>query len=100
MNWMAVVGLLASPLYLLPGIAAAPPRVRVPAPVSPPARHAPHPGPAPAAEVHHVVVALALRDRDALDDFLRDVRDPTSPRYHRFLTPAEFDARHAPTAAD
>ena len=47
----------------------------------------------------HVVVGLALRDRDGLEAFLADVQDRRSPRFGRFLTPAEFAAAHAPTPA-
>src|SRR5258706_8267823 len=49
---------------------------------------------------HHVVVGLALHDRESLDAFLVDVHDPASPRYHRFLTQAEFNALYAPTKAE
>src|SRR5207244_2882931 len=38
--------------------------------------------------------------RQDLDVFVRAVRDPASPSYRRFLTPAQFDALHAPTAED
>src|SRR5215472_8077850 len=51
-------------------------------------------------ERHHVVVGLALHDRDALESFLADVHDPASPRYHRFLTQAEFNELHAPTEGE
>jgi len=54
-------------------------------------------GRAPAAEKHRVVVSLDLRDRGALEAFLADVQDPSSPRYRRFMTQDEFNALHAPT---
>src|SRR6185369_14732812 len=57
-------------------------------------------GRASPADRHHVVVGLELRDRDGLDAFLADVQDPASPRYHQFLTQAEFNARHAPLETD
>jgi len=53
-------------------------------------------GPLPIPEVHQVVVGLALRNRDELEAFLGDVQDRTSPNYHRFLTPEEFNAHFAP----
>jgi kumamolisin len=56
-------------------------------------------GRAPGSERHRVVVALDLRNRAALEAFLADVQDPTSPRYQQFLTQDEFDSLHAPTAA-
>jgi subtilase family serine protease len=54
-------------------------------------------GPVPKLERHRVVVGLTLRNPAGLDAFLRDVQDPASPRYHRFLTPQEFNALYAPT---
>ena len=57
-------------------------------------------GRAPTAERHHVVVSLDVRDRAALEAFLADVQDPASPRYHAFLSQAEFDALYAPTPAE
>jgi kumamolisin len=68
--------------------------------VSPLAAQAADLGPAPASETHRIVISLALRDREALDAFLRDVRDPGSPSYRRFLTRDQFDALHAPTVED
>ncbi|WP_434633604.1 S53 family peptidase [Chromobacterium sp. CV08] len=46
-----------------------------------------------------VTVALHLRDRDAAARYLQEVHTPASPNYHRFLSPAEFRARFAPTDA-
>ena len=54
-------------------------------------------GPAPAEAPTTVLVSLALRGRTSLERFLQDVQDPTSPRYHRFLTQRQFVAHHAPT---
>jgi len=45
-------------------------------------------------------VALKLRDEAGLNSFLAQVSNPSSPQYHHFLTPAQFNARYAPTAAD
>ena len=68
--------------------------------VSPRLRDAVDVGRAPASERHKVVVALDLRNREALEAFLADVQDPASPRYQQFLTQDEFNARFAPTEAD
>ena len=54
-------------------------------------------GPAPAEAPTTVLVSLALRGRTALERFLQDVQDPTSPRYHRYLEQRRFVAHHAPT---
>ncbi|HEX4704582.1 MAG TPA: S53 family peptidase [Pseudonocardiaceae bacterium] len=45
-------------------------------------------------------VALKLRDEAGLNSFISQVGDPTSSMFHHFLTPAQFNARYAPTAAD
>jgi kumamolisin len=45
-------------------------------------------------------VVLPVRDEAGLKTLLRDVYDPTSFAYHRFLTPAEFTERFGPTQAD
>jgi kumamolisin len=65
--------------------------------VSPRVRESMDLGPVPKSERHRVVVGLALRNRAGLDAFLRDVQDPASPRYQRFLTQEEFNALYAPT---
>jgi hypothetical protein len=44
--------------------------------------------------------ALKLRNVTQLKQFLRDVQNPYSPRYHKFLTPAQFTAQYGPTQAD
>jgi subtilase family serine protease len=45
-------------------------------------------------------VTLKLRDRAGLDSLLAAQQDPSSPQYHRWLTPDEFNARFGPTDAD
>ena len=42
-------------------------------------------------------VTLALRNTTALDQLLRDQQDPTSPRYHQWLTPGQFTAQFGPS---
>src|SRR5213593_4768401 len=54
-------------------------------------------GPAPSEARTTVLVSLAVRGRAALARFVEDVQDPSSPRYHRFLTQKQFVAHHAPT---
>ncbi|MDE1715361.1 protease pro-enzyme activation domain-containing protein, partial [Chromobacterium amazonense] len=46
-----------------------------------------------------VTLALNLRDRDAATRYLQEAHSPASPNYHKFLTPAEFRARFAPSDA-
>jgi subtilase family serine protease len=45
-------------------------------------------------------LSLKLHDQQALERFLADVQNPASPQYHRFLTPAQFNAEFGPTPAD
>ena len=45
----------------------------------------------------NVLVSLKLRNAAQLDAFLRDVRDPASAQYHKFLTPQQFAAQYGPT---
>src|SRR5215469_11018654 len=45
-----------------------------------------------------ISVGLALNNQDELDSLLRDLYNPASPRFHQFLTPAEFAAAFGPTA--
>ena len=47
----------------------------------------------------HVIVSLNHRNADQLQSFLQDVNLPGSPSYHKFLTPAQFKAKYAPTDA-
>jgi len=44
-------------------------------------------------------IELGLTNQEALDQLLRDQQDPSSPRYHQWLTPKEFAARFGPTSS-
>ncbi len=48
----------------------------------------------------HLTMALPLRNRPALTNFLRQLYDPQRPEYHHYLTPEQFSARFGPTEAD
>jgi subtilase family serine protease len=61
---------------------------------------APLVGQLPATQSIHFDMVLALRDREGLQNFVREVNDPTSPSYHQFLTPQEFTARFGPSQED
>ncbi len=56
-------------------------------------------GSVPAGRVLHVGLSLASRDQAGADAAVRDVYDLTSPRYHRFFTPDEWDERFGPDPA-
>ncbi len=43
-------------------------------------------------------VYLPLQHHDQLEDLLNSLHNPDSPSYHKWLTPAEFNARFAATA--
>jgi len=45
-------------------------------------------------------LALPLRNRPQLDQLLRDLYDPSSSKYHHFLTSAQFTAQFGPSQAD
>jgi len=45
-------------------------------------------------------MVMPLRDRTALQSFLRQQYDPSSAFYHQFLTPQEFTARYGPSQED
>jgi Pro-kumamolisin, activation domain/Viral BACON domain len=57
-------------------------------------------GALPESQQLRIVIGLPLRNRVALDALLKELYDPTSPQYRKFLTPAEFTAQFGPTEAD
>jgi len=61
---------------------------------------APSVGRLPAAQSMRIVLVLPLRNQEALDSFLKDLYDPASPAYRRFLSVEEFTARFGPTQED
>jgi xanthomonalisin len=52
-----------------------------------------------ASQVLHVVVSLKLRNQAALDSFIATLAQPGTPVSSRAMVPGQFDAQHAPTAA-
>ncbi len=47
-----------------------------------------------------LVLVLPLRNQAALDDFLRQLYNPSSPSYRKLLTVKEFTAMFGPTQED
>ncbi len=47
-----------------------------------------------------LAVGLRLRNRDELRQLLKELADPTSPNFRRFLSPAQFTERFGPSEAD
>jgi subtilase family serine protease len=48
----------------------------------------------------NLAIGLPLRNQAALDELLRQLYDPASTNFHKFLLPAEFAARFGPTEED
>ncbi len=59
----------------------------------------PAPAAAVAAPAVDFIVSLPLRNQAELETLVINQSDPRSPLYHHFLTPAQFRAGYAPTAA-
>jgi subtilase family serine protease len=54
----------------------------------------------PATDQLSISIALPLRNVDQLDDLLRDLYDPASPRFRQYLTAEEFAHQFGPTERD
>jgi len=93
----AVVWLL---MALSPGYARAQATVRLSRSVSPAAARIPNAVEAPDTMPIEISVVLALHNTDQLEQLKRDQQDPSSSSYHKWLTPAEFNARFGPREAD
>jgi subtilase family serine protease len=61
---------------------------------------APSVGRLPATQSMRLDVVLPLRNQPELDNFLRQLSDPTSGMYRRFLTVPEFTEKFGPTQQD
>lgn len=57
-------------------------------------------GSVPATQVFNLTIGLKLHDPEGLTAFLKDLQDPISPNYHRYLSNAEFTERFGPTKAE
>jgi uncharacterized repeat protein (TIGR03803 family) len=54
----------------------------------------------PETQPMRLVLILPHRNQEALDDFLKELYDPSSPSYRKFLTVEEFTARFGPSEED
>ncbi|HEV2328345.1 MAG TPA: protease pro-enzyme activation domain-containing protein [Verrucomicrobiae bacterium] len=54
----------------------------------------------PAAQQLQLAIGLPLRNQEALTNLLRQLYDPTSARFHCWLTPEQFTEQFGPTEAD
>src|SRR4051812_32567770 len=93
----APLPLLAAAALAAPATAQTQPLVSVPGNVSPALAHSQRDGAVDAGAKMSVSVALKLRNSSELDKFISDVSNPRSPRHGKFLTPAQFNDRFAPT---
>jgi kumamolisin len=57
-------------------------------------------GAAPSDRQLKMEIFLAAHDQAQLDELSDQLQDPNSPQYHHWLTPAQFNQRFGPTAAD
>ena len=57
-------------------------------------------GKLPASQTMRLVITLPLRNQAELDQFLKDLYDPSSAYYRQFLTVEEFTSLFGPTQAD
>ena len=54
----------------------------------------------PGEERLNLAIGLPLRNREELDKLLRQLYDPASPNYHRYLKPEQFAERFGPSESD
>ena len=97
---IAIVLAAMTALVMPPDTARAQAPVRLRHSVAPAANLIPHAAPAPDTMPMRITVVLALRNSAALERLARDQQDPSSPLYHHWLTPAEFNRRFGPTQDD
>ena len=53
-----------------------------------------------ATETMRLVLVLPLRNQAALENFLKELYDPSSPSYRQYLTVEQFTAKYGPTQED
>ncbi|HXI71628.1 MAG TPA: protease pro-enzyme activation domain-containing protein, partial [Verrucomicrobiae bacterium] len=54
----------------------------------------------PATNQLYLTIGLPLRNQPELDELLRQLYDPASPDFRKYLTPQEFTARFGPSESD
>ncbi|WP_164009934.1 S53 family peptidase [Pyxidicoccus trucidator] len=57
-------------------------------------------GPAPNTDIIRGLVALPIRNRAELETAIKEMYDPSSARFRRYMTPQQWNARHAPWEQD
>lgn len=97
---MLNVAILAVAIPMIPSVARAQSTVRLSHSVPSSAATIPNASPASPSMPMELVVRLALRNTEALEQLKRDQQDPSSPSYHQWLTSQQFNARFGPTQAN
>jgi uncharacterized repeat protein (TIGR01451 family) len=64
------------------------------------AANLPSVGRLPSSQRLDLALGLPLRNREALNNLLRELYDPLSPQYHQFLTPEQFTELFGPSLED
>ena len=54
----------------------------------------------PPASHLNLAISLPLRNEQGLNDLLQKIYDPTSPKFHHYLTPEQFTAQFGPSQQD
>ncbi len=97
---VAILAVVILTISMAPSVARAQSTVRLAGSVPPSAATIPNASAASPSMPMELVVRLALRNTEALDQLKRDQQDPSSPSYHKWLTSQQFNARFGPTQGD
>jgi subtilase family serine protease len=97
---VAMIAVAISAISMSSGVGRAQSTVRLAGSVPPSAASIPNASAVAPSMPMELVVRLALRNTAALEQLKHDQQDPSSPSYHQWLTPQQFNARFGPTKAD
>src|SRR5438552_15038400 len=103
LNRLMVATLGATLLFLLGGgrlALADEPMVRLQANQPPDLTYYPGATPAPQETTMYMRAYFAFRNKQQFDQLGQDLQDPSSPRYHKWLTPQQLNARFGPHHSD
>jgi hypothetical protein len=95
-----LLGLVLTLGSVVTGYSVEPGRKELPGTVPPAVARLVAKGRLPATNQLSLAINLPLRNEAALDDFLRQLYDPASTNFHRFIHPPEFADRFGPTQDD
>src|SRR5277367_823970 len=95
-EWLSMLALI----LVMPGLAHAQSAIQLRGTVSPAASLITNAAVAPSTMPMEITVRLNLHDTAGMEQLKRDQHDLSSPNYHKWLMPGEFNARFGPTQAD